>query len=292
MDTAGLVDEFLAHLAIERGLSENTTSAYRRDLDQYLEFLANTSPTTETIDDYLTFLYATGYADSSTARKLAAVRGLHRFAVTEGLSDRDPTVMAEAPKRSKPLPKALTVEEMLLLLETPDLGTSVGRRSKAILEFMYATGTRVSEVVALSLHDLDLEGSTAIVTGKGDRQRAVPMGSHSVTAVRAWLDDRLSYRTERSDDAVFLNQRGGRLTRQSIWNIVRVAASEASLEEDRVSPHVFRHSAATHMTEAGADLRTVQEILGHANISTTQIYTKVTPRHLWEIYVEAHPRSR
>lgn len=292
MRTLGLVDEFLAHLAIERGLSENTTSAYRRDLDQYLGFLGDTTPTTETIDDYLTFLHEAGYADSSTARKLAAVRGLHRFAVTEGLSDRDPTVMAEAPKRSKPLPKALTVEEMLLLLETPDLGTPVGRRSKAILEFMYATGTRVSEVVALSMHDIDLDASTAIVTGKGDKQRAVPMGSYAVEALRAWLEDRLSYRTDRSDDAVFLNQRGGRLTRQSVWSFVRTAAADAGISDENVSPHVFRHSAATHMTEAGADLRTVQEILGHANISTTQIYTKVTPRHLLEIYVEAHPRSR
>jgi integrase/recombinase XerD len=292
MDLTAIAEEFLAHLAIERGLSVNTTDAYRRDIDHYLEFVNGAPPTTDLIDTYLEELHFQGYAGSSTSRKLAAIRGLHRFAVTEDLGDRDPTVMAEAPKRTHSLPKALTVEEILALLDAPDLTTVVGRRAKAILEFMYATGTRVSEVVALSLHDLDLEGASVIVTGKGDKQRAVPMGSHSVAALTVWLQDRLAYRTDRSDNAVFLNQRGGRLSRQSMWNIVREAAKTAGIAQELVSPHVFRHSAATHMTEAGADLRTVQEILGHANISTTQMYTKVTPRHLLEIYVEAHPRSR
>lgn len=287
-----MVSEFLAHLSIERGLSSNTTAAYRRDLAQYAQFLDGMTPTTEAMDDYLEFLHAQGYAASSTSRKLAAVRGLHRFAVTEGLADRDPTVMAEAPRRAKPLPKALTTDEVLAILEAPDAATPIGQRARAILEFMYATGSRVTEAVSLSLHDLDLESSSAIVTGKGDRQRVVPMGSYCVEALETWLEARMGWVTERSDDAVFLNQRGGRLTRQSMWNIVRAAADTAGIAVELVSPHVFRHSAATHMVEAGADLRTVQEILGHANISTTQMYTKVTPRHLMEIYVEAHPRSR
>lgn len=287
-----MISEFLAHLAIERGLSGNTTSAYRRDLSQYSSFLDGRSPTTATIDDYLEFLHAAGYAGSSTSRKLAAVRGLHRFGVTEGLADRDPTVMAEAPRRTKPLPKALTTDEMLSLLEAPDQTTAVGKRARAILEFLYATGSRVSEAVSLSLHDLDLEEASAIVTGKGDRQRMVPMGAYCVAALRTWLEVRMAWINETSNDAVFVNQRGGRLTRQSMWTIVRDAAATAGIAPELVSPHVFRHSAATHMVEAGADLRTVQEILGHANISTTQMYTKVTARHLMEIYVEAHPRSR
>ncbi len=185
------------------------------------------------------------------------------------------------------------MEEVLKLLDACDLTTPLGRRNKAILEFLYATGARVTELVDLSLHDLDLVDASALVTGKGDKQRIVPLGRHAVEALAVWLEDRLAFRRPETDDgAVFLNRRGGRLTRQAIWSIVRAAGVRAGIEAERLSPHVLRHSAATHMVEGGADLRTVQEMLGHASISTTQVYTRVSPRHLYEIYVEAHPRSR
>ena len=232
-------------------------------------------------------------AESSVARKTAAVRGLHRFRVTEGLAEEDPTVLVDGPRRGQSLPKALSLDEVLALLDTPDTATSLGRRDLALLEFLYGTGARVSEVVGLDLEDVDTESATAIVTGKGDRQRLVPLGAHVVAAITAYLPDRLALRRPGADSgALFLNRRGRRLTRQGVWGIVRKAAVSAGIPEDRVSPHVLRHSAATHMVERGADLRSVQELLGHATITTTQVYTRVTPQHLLEVYITSHPRSR
>ena len=181
----------------------------------------------------------------------------------------------------------------MALLETPDAATAGGRRDRAILEFLYATGCRVSEAAGLDLEDVDLEAGTVIVTGKGDKQRMVPLGGFAVRAIEAYLSDRMSVRTPgRDPGALFLNARGGRLTRQGLWGIVRKAAARAGIPLDRVSPHVLRHSAATHMVERGADLRSVQQLLGHATITTTQVYTRVTPQHLLEVYVTSHPRSR
>ncbi|MBT8164270.1 MAG: tyrosine recombinase, partial [Acidimicrobiia bacterium] len=238
-------------------------------------------------------LHDRGLAASSVARKTAAVRGLHRFRVTEGLAEDDPTVLMETAKRSQPLPKALTLDEVMALLDTPDTATPAGRRDRAILEFLYATGARVSEVVGLDQEDIDLEAGTAIVTGKGNKQRLVPLGGFAVRAIEAYLPDRLGIRLSgRDPGALFLNARGGRLTRQGLWGIVRKQAARAGIPADRVSPHVLRHSAATHMVERGADLRSVQQLLGHATITTTQVYTRVTPQHLFEVYVTSHPRSR
>jgi integrase/recombinase XerD len=231
-------------------------------------------------------------APASIARRIAAVRGFHRFLVTEGLAATDPTVLLDSPRRRASLPKALTVEEILRLLEAPDPGTPEGRRDRALLEFLYATGARVTEAVGLDQLDLDLEEGTARVTGKGDKQRLVPVGGPACRALLAYLPDRLAWRRAgRDSGAVFLNQRGGRLTRQGVWGIVRRYALRAGLDAEAVSPHVLRHSAATHMVEGGADLRTVQELLGHASISTTQVYTRVSPRHLLEVYTVSHPRS-
>jgi integrase/recombinase XerD len=222
---------------------------------------------------------------------VAAIRGYHRFLVAEGLARDDPTVLLDSPRRRAALPKALTVEEVLRLLEAPDPATPEGRRDRALLEFLYATGARVAEAIALDQLDLDLEEGTARVTGKGDKQRLVPVGGPACRALTAYLPDRLAWRRSgRDPGAVFLNQRGGRLTRQGVWAIVRRHAVRAGLEAERVSPHVLRHSAATHMVEGGADLRTVQELLGHASISTTQVYTRVSPRHLLEEYA-VHPRN-
>jgi integrase/recombinase XerD len=226
------------------------------------------------------------------ARRVAAVRGFHRFQVAEGLSGEDPTALLDSPRRRAALPKALAVEEVIRLLEAPDGATPDGRRDRALLEFLYATGARVAEAVALDQLDLDLEEGTARLTGKGDKQRVVPVGGAACRALGAYLPDRLAWRRPgRDPGAVFLNMRGGRLTRQGAWAIVRRHAVRAGLEPDLVSPHVLRHSAATHMVEGGADLRTVQELLGHASISTTQVYTRVSPRHLLEVYATSHPRS-
>lgn len=286
------VEEFLASLRAERGLSPATVDAYRRDLAQYTAYLGGRRPDTEAASGFVHSLADRRLAASTISRKIAAVRGLHRFMVAEGLADDDPTLLLETPRRGRPLPKALTVEDMIRLIEAPDITTPLGRRDRALIEFMYATGARVAETVALDQIDLDMVAATALLTGKGGKQRLVPVGSHAVRAIEDWLPDRLALRrTGRDSGAVFLNSRGGRLSRQGVFGIVRKQAVRAAIPTDRVSPHVLRHSMATHMVEGGADLRSVQEMLGHASISTTQIYTKVSPRHLLEVYVLSHPRG-
>jgi integrase/recombinase XerD len=274
-------------------LAANTIAAYRRDLGQYVDFLEAVEPDQGAVERYLHQLRGMTLAPSTVGRKLAAIRGLHRFLVTEGFRQEDPTLLLESPRRPEPFPKALTVDEAIRLVETPDTSVVKGRRDSALLEFLYGTGARVSEAVALDLGKLDLEDRVAIVTGKGSKQRLVPLGGKAVSAITRWLPDRMAllHRTQRGDP-VFLNLRGRRLSRQGMFDVVRANAKKAGIPEEKVSPHVLRHSAATHMVEAGADLRTVQEILGHATISTTQIYTRVSPAHLVEVYVQSHPRSR
>lgn len=285
------VDDYLAVLTAERGLATSTVAAYRRDLYQYLHHLADREPTSELISDYLLALIDTGYARSTIARKVAAVRGFHRHEEIEGIAATDPARQIEAPRREPALPKALSVEEVLGLLDAIGGGDVADRRDAAILEFMYATGCRVSETVGVDLGHIDLHDKVVIVTGKGRKQRLVPLGSTAVSAVEQWLPDRLTLARGRTD-ALFLNLRGSRISRQGVFGIVRKRAESVGIPSERISPHVLRHSAATHMVEGGADLRTVQEMLGHANVSTTQIYTKVSPQHLLEVYTLAHPRSR
>ena len=286
------VDDFLSALAVERGLSPNTISAYRRDLNEYVEFLQERSPSTDEVDRYLASLHDRALAPSTVARKLAAIRGVHRFIVAEGFSDEDPTRFTETPRRAQSLPKALEVSEAIRLVETPDIATPLGRRDRALLETMYGTGARVTEIVELDLSDVDLDTKSALVTGKGMKQRLVPLGSAAIDSIDRYLPDRLEMRISGSDSgALFLNARGRRLTRQGIFGIVRGHGERAGIPRDRISPHVLRHSAATHMVEGGADLRTVQEILGHASVSTTQVYTRMSLQHLQEVYVEAHPRA-
>jgi integrase/recombinase XerD len=287
------VEEYLASLRVEAGLSVNTIDAYRRDLAQYLQFLGGEEPTAREVDAFSAEMSRRGLADSTHKRKLSAIKGFHRFLVSEGLRTADPTVLVATPRRPDPFPKALDVPEAIALVEAPDTSTRVGRRDAALLEFLYGTGARVSETVGVDLTDIDLDDRVALVTGKGSRQRLVPLGSKAVAAIRSWLPDRLSLVSRGvRGEPVFLNMRGGRLTRQGAFDVVRKNAVKAGIAATRVSPHVLRHSAATHMVEAGADLRTVQEMLGHATISTTQVYTRVTKTHVMEIYVQAHPRSR
>jgi integrase/recombinase XerD len=283
-------EEYLASLRSERGLAANTVAAYRRDLGQYLAFLADGGASAA---DFVGSLGDAGLAPSTIARKLAAVKGYHRFLVVEGHREEDPTVLIDSPRRGRALPKALRIDEVFALLEAPDADTLLGKRDRALLEFLYATGCRVSEATALEVLDVDLDGRSAVVTGKGDRQRIVPIGSHAAMAITDYLPARMELkRGGRDSGALFVNARGRRLTRQGVWEIVKRNGERAGIASGHLSPHVLRHSAATHMVEGGADLRTVQEILGHASISTTQVYTHVSPQHLLEVYVTAHPRAR
>ncbi len=293
MTTEEGIEEYLSSLAVERGLSANTLVAYRRDLGQYAAFLEGRQPSSGLVVEYVATLHGSMLAPSTVARKIASLRGFHRFLVGEELAGTDPTALIETPKLPRRLPKALSVDEVFRLLGSPDRTTTLGRRDSALLEFMYATGARVTETVGLDLEAVDLVERTAIVTGKGSHQRVVPVGGHAVSAITEYLPDRMRLKGTRPDPgALFLSVRGRRLSRQGVWVIVKRHAEKAGVERDRISPHVLRHSAATHMVEGGADLRTVQEMLGHANITTTQVYTKVSPQHLYEVYVLSHPRSR
>ena len=284
------LENYLAFLAYERGLAHHTVSAYRRDILQYLKFAEEDLAGTARVMGYLEWLSDRGLSSGSVARKLAAVKGYHRFLREEDGVD-DPTIGVAAPRQAQRLPKALAVHEVLAMLDTPSATTVGGRRDSALLEFLYSTGSRVSEAVALDLGRLDLEEGVALVTGKGSRQRITLLGGAARQAVRSWLADRLELAGGRTD-AVFLNLRGARLTRFGAWGIVKKAAERAGISLDRVSPHVLRHSAATHMVEGGADLRAVQEMLGHASLSTTEVYTRVSPGYLQEVYLLSHPRSR
>ncbi|HJU50694.1 MAG TPA: site-specific tyrosine recombinase [Acidimicrobiia bacterium] len=287
------VEDYLSSLSAERGLSVNTIAAYRRDLDQYLDFLDQKEPQPSDIDDFVKHLHRRSLAPASVARKVAAVRGLHRFLVSEGLALEDPTRLLHPAKPRESFPKALTVEQTFALVEAPDLGAISGRRDRALLEFLYGTGARVSEAVGVDLPALDLEAKTVILTGKGDKQRLVPLGTSAAASLVAWLPDRLAIsKPGPSSEALFLNRRGGRLSRQSAFRIVRQHAARVGIDPATVSPHTLRHSAATHMVEGGADLRSVQVMLGHARISTTQVYTRVSPQHLVEVFYLSHPRSR
>ncbi len=298
-DLAGGVEEYLAALRAERGLAANTVAAYRRDLAQYRTVVedgaavAVDAVSPAMVDRFVSWLGGQGWSAATVARKIAAVRGLHRFLVAEDLTEVDAAGSVEAPRRTPSLPKALAVDQVGALLEAPDPSTRLGLRDRAMLEFMYASGARVAETVGLAVEDLDLEAGTALVTGKGSRQRVVPLGRHAVAAIERYLPVRLDPRRDRPDPGwLFLNARGARLTRQGVFLVVRRHGVRAGIDPSRLSPHVLRHSAATHMVEGGADLRTVQEILGHASISTTQIYTRVSPQYLLEVFVTSHPRGR
>lgn len=292
------IEEYLTALLTERGLASNTVVAYRRDLDQYREYLAGADVTEiesighDHVTRFVALLRELGAAEGTVGRRVAAVRGLHRFLVVEDYVPADPTALLESPRRRDSVPKALDVTEVAVLLDAASGETDLALRDTALLEFMYATGARVSEAVDLDQIDVDLEEATALVTGKGSKQRIVPLGSYAIAALGAYYPARRRL-VGRSIDpgAVFLSANGRRLTRQAIWQIIKKVATRAGIDTARVSPHVLRHSAATHMIEGGADLRTIQELLGHASISTTQVYTRVSPQHLHEVYVTSHPRG-
>ncbi len=293
-------DRFLDHLRVERGLSGNSLAAYRRDLGLYGAYLAQagrTDPAALTRDDlagFVAWLRAGGqdrqaYAESSVARTLVAVRGLHRFLLAEGLAGADPTLELAGPRGDRPLPSALTVAEVERLLAAPSGEDASALRDRAMLELLYATGLRISELVGLDVDDVDADERAVLARGKGGRERVVPLGRAAVAAVEGW---RVRGRPQLAPHvpALLVNQRGGRLTRQGAWKRLKAHAGAVGLAE-RVSPHTLRHSFATHLLEGGADVRLVQELLGHASIRTTQIYTLVSDTRLRAVYDLAHPRS-
>jgi integrase/recombinase XerD len=301
---AAALRRFLDYLAVERGLAANTLSAYRRDLQRYAGWLAASGiddPALAEEQDVVAFLGAlragatpvgTRYRASSVARSLAAVRGFHRFLVRERLAGSDPSHDLGAPKVPSSLPKALEIAQVEALLGAVAGDDPRALRDRALLETLYAAGLRVSEATALDLDDLDLDDGAVRAFGKGAKERLVPLGRSARKALEAWLvRGRPALASTRSGPALFLNAQGTRLTRQGCWKILRRHAKRAGLES-HVSPHVLRHSFATHLLAGGADIRSVQELLGHASLATTQVYTKVTQERLREVYLHAHPRAR
>ncbi|MEL0319882.1 MAG: site-specific tyrosine recombinase XerD [Aquiluna sp.] len=294
------LERYLRHLTVERGLSKNTLAAYRADLNKYGEYLESAgvdapSATASNLEAFANQLTDAKLKASSRARILAAVRGFHKFLALEGLRDDDPTSRLRPPKLPSRLPKALSQEQVVRLLEAagpePDdeAADRIRLRDRAIVELMYSTGARVSEVVSLDLDEVTDDGLIR-VRGKGSKERIVPFGSFAAKSLDAYLvRTRPELARLRGDRALFLNKQGGRLSRQSIWDIIQRAGVAAGVE---VSPHTLRHSFATHLIEGGADVRVVQELLGHASVATTQIYTLITVDTLREVYAQAHPRAR
>ncbi|WP_206051891.1 site-specific tyrosine recombinase XerD [Nocardioides ferulae] len=302
---------YLDHLTVERGLATNTLSSYRRDLRRYLAFLAARdiadlgAITESTVTDFLLSLRE-GDADhpplsaTSAARTVVAVRGFHKFAVRDGLTEADPAAAVKPPAPAKRLPKALPLSDVEAILDAAGApGTTLALRDRALLELLYGTGARISEAVGLDVDDLDLVDGTVLLRGKGGKERLVPVGSYAREAVSGYLVRArpdlvaagVSGGTTERAGALFLNARGGRLSRQSAWTVLVRAADRAGVTRD-VSPHTLRHSFATHLLDGGADVRVVQELLGHASVTTTQVYTLVTVDNLREVFATAHPRAR
>lgn len=295
---------YLDHLAVERGLAPNTLSAYRRDLGRYLAFLdglGRGNPADVTAADVAAYAGAlrTGddhgpaLAESSAARAVVAVRGLHKFWLREGRVERDVAGEIAPPAPPLRLPKAVPLDRIEALLAAAGAADPpFGLRDRALLELLYGTGARISEAVGLDIDDVDLTARTVVLSGKGGKQRVVPVGSYAAEAVGAYLERGRSdlVGNGRGGPALFLNARGGRLSRQSGWTVLGSAAKRAELTEP-MSPHTLRHSFATHLLDGGADVRVVQELLGHASVTTTQVYTLVTIDRLREVYAASHPRA-
>ncbi len=300
----GQISRFLDYLSVERGLARNTLEAYRRDLARYAAFLGDRGIGNATLADesmvsgFVGSLSASEYEEgkryraSSVARALAAVRTFHAFLLREGEASADPSEGVVRPKVPRTLPRPLTISEVESILAVPGDADLPGLRDRAFLEVLYGAGLRISELVGLDVDDVDLDEGSVRVMGKGSKERIVPLGRFAARAVKAYLTRaRPSLARERSGGALFLNQRGGRLTRQGATKILKACARRAGLRK-RVTPHMLRHSFATHLLEGGADIRVVQELLGHASLATTQIYTLVTGQRMREEYFAAHPRAR
>jgi integrase/recombinase XerD len=289
-----LLKSFLNYLAVEKGLSRNTLESYERDLRKYFSFLDDREPgeiTQQDVLGFLSMLSREGMAVPSQARSLSAVRGFHRYLLTDGLSSSDPTANIDTPHGWTRLPKTLSSGEVESLLSQPDLADPLGIRDKAMLEVLYAAGLRVSELVGLRLQDINLERGYVVVVGKGSKERAVPLGEVAAVRVREYLDRaRPLLIKEAGSDSVFISLRKRQITRQMFWERIKHYVRKAGITRN-VSPHTLRHSFATHLLDNGADLRSVQAMLGHSDISTTQIYTHVSRERLKKTHEKYHPRG-
>lgn len=292
-----LIDRFIHYLAVERGLSKNTLESYQRDLIGYTNFLKKggvwdvNQTRRANVISYLAELQKNGRATSTISRNLASIRAFYGFLLRDGLIDGDPTANLESPKIEKRLPNVLSVKDVEALLDAPDLKESAGLRDKAMLELLYATGIRVSELVSLNIDDINLNMGFLKCYGKGAKERIIPLGSVALKFLQDYTSrSRKQLLRNQEETSLFLNHHGQRLTRQGFWKIIKKYAKQANIKKD-ITPHTLRHSFATHLLENGADLRSVQEMLGHADISTTQIYTHITKSRLKEVYAKTHPRA-
>jgi integrase/recombinase XerC len=302
-----LVEQFLEHLRYERNVSAHTLRNYRIDLEQFLQYLSrgekgkkSTTPSIEQIDhltirEWLASLHSAQKQKSSIARKLAALRTFFQFLVREGLLEVNPAKLVSTPRQEKKLPKHLSVEEAVRFIESPDEETDLGKRDRAMLELMYATGVRVAELTTINLSDIDFRNQLIRVTGKRRKQRIVPFGDPAREALRNYLKVREKFLfnapvSKRDEQALFLNYQGTRITTRSVGRMVEKYIRQCAGMHN-ISPHALRHSFATHLLDSGADLRDIQELLGHARLSTTQVYTHVSMEKLIEVYDKAHPKA-
>lgn len=291
--------DFKEYMQVEKGLAKNTLLSYERDLRNYIHYLQNVE-TLHSLNDvqrvhiihFLNFLKEQGKSMKTLARHIASVRAFHQFLLRAKAADQDPSIHIETPKSERSLPKVISLTEVEKLLDSPNEQTHFGLRDKAMLEILYATGIRVSELIQIDLDHVHLTMGFVRVIGKSNKERVIPIGRTAGEAIKRYLQDgRLNFvDSKHKEDALFLNHQGRRLTRQGFWKILKKLASEAGIQQE-LTPHTLRHSFATHLLENGADLRAVQEMLGHADISTTQIYTNVTKTKLKEVYSKFHPRA-
>ncbi|WP_066294035.1 site-specific tyrosine recombinase XerD [Bacillus sp. FJAT-29937] len=291
--------DFIHYLIVEKGLARNTIVSYERDLKSYTKYLKNVEKLTSLnevqrtqIIHFLGLLKEQGKSSKTMARHVASIRAFHQFLLREKAADHDPSVHIESPQHERSLPKVLNMREVEILLDSPKANDHFGIRDKAMLELLYATGIRVSELIGLNMGDVHITMGFVRCIGKGNKERIIPIGKTAATALNQYLQEGRNYFVSKKaqDDAFFLNHHGKRLTRQGFWKILKRLAAEAGIEKD-LTPHTLRHSFATHLLENGADLRAVQEMLGHADISTTQIYTHVTKTRLKDVYSQFHPRA-
>ncbi|MDT2704655.1 site-specific tyrosine recombinase XerD [Enterococcus dispar] len=292
------ITDYLHYLTIERGLAENTKKSYQRDLLQYLAFLQQQQITDWqeidrfTVVSFLQVLKESGRSNATIARMITSLRRFHQFLRQERYTDHDPMQHIDSPKKQQKLPDTLSLSEVEQLLATPNTKETLGLRDRAILEVMYATGLRVSELINLKLNDVHLEMGLLQTLGKGDKERIVPLGDIAIKWVQRYLSEARPHLTRKNPEEayLFVNNHGSRLSRQGIWKNLKTIVQKAGIYKT-VTPHTLRHSFATHLLENGADLRTVQELLGHADISTTQIYTHITKKRMTDVYKQYFPRA-
>ncbi|RXJ03835.1 site-specific tyrosine recombinase XerD [Anaerobacillus alkaliphilus] len=292
------IEDFLHFIIVEKGLSKNTIDSYRRDLTKYTNYLGNVEQVTSLNDvtrivimNYLFFLREQGRANTTIARTIASIRSFHQFLLREKETTNDPTVHIETPKQDRRLPKVLSSEEVDALLTAPNTSSVFDRRNKAMLEILYATGMRVSELCSLKLQDVHLSMGFIRCIGKGNKERIIPIGKLATEALTTYINSaRGDLMKKKQHDFLFVNHHGESLSRQGFWKILKKLSKEANIQKE-LTPHTLRHSFATHLLENGADLRAVQEMLGHVDISTTQIYTHISKTRLKDVYANFHPRA-